>query len=69
MQEEVGELARAIRDRNKLQIEVDDERQWDLEEEIVDVFNYILDIANYYDVNLEKPFLKKNGLKIERKWD
>jgi NTP pyrophosphatase (non-canonical NTP hydrolase) len=66
--EEVGELAKAIRKKNKLFIEGSDD-QWNLEEELVDVFNYLLDIANHHNVDFEQAFRKKNAINEVRKWE
>lgn len=66
--EEIGELAKAIRNKLKLYHEVgkltnDDE----LESEFADVFSYLLDLANQFEVNLEEAFRnkeKKNALRV-----
>jgi NTP pyrophosphatase (non-canonical NTP hydrolase) len=47
--EEVGELCEAVRRR----------RRGDIEEELADVFAWVLSLANLFEVNLESAFLKK----------
>jgi len=66
--EEIGELAKAMRNKMKLYHEVDKETKDDeLESEFADVFSYLLDLANQYDINLEEAFRnkeKKNALRV-----
>lgn len=68
--EEVGELAKAI--RNQEQFLLDNKKQKakkdDLEEEFADVLNYLLDLANYYNIDLEQAFRKKNAHNEKRDW-
>jgi len=67
--EEVGELAKAIRNRLKLYHEEGKILQNDeLGLELADVFNYLLDIANCFDVDLETAVREKERLNATRKW-
>ncbi len=66
--EEVGELAKAIRQREKFLLENKKVDEFDLEEEFADVLNYLLDLANYYDVDLEGAFRKKAEVNKKRTW-
>ncbi|MBT29123.1 MAG: RS21-C6 protein [Thalassobius sp.] len=66
--EEVGELAKSMRNADKLYQEEGKTAGFELEEEFADVFNYLLDLANYFDINLEQAFRKKNELNKNRKW-
>lgn len=70
--EEVGELVKAMRDfkgeyaqenktHKKGQIE-------HLEGEFADVLNYLLDLANYYNVDMEKAFREKWAINEKRTW-
>ena len=78
MVEEVGELAKGIRKYEKLFDEEakrgEDTRpdagpaRENVAEEIVDVFNYLLAIANRLDIDVEAAFRAKNGLNVERVW-
>lgn len=57
LSEEVGEVARAI--RKELQIAKNEPKPATtdhLAEELVDVLNYVLDIANEYNIELEAAF-------------
>lgn len=66
MGEEVGELFRAVRD-----LESSDDTQAAAEhvgDEIVDVLNYLLAIANRLDLDLEEAFRRKNRRNETRSW-
>jgi NTP pyrophosphatase (non-canonical NTP hydrolase) len=72
MGEEVGELFKAVRRYNKLFDEAGalppEEARAAVAEELVDVFNYLLAIANRTGVDLEEAFRQKNALNQTRKW-
>jgi len=72
MGEEVGELFKAIRVYNKLFKEEAKDVETDavahVGDEIVDVFNYLVAIANRLDIDLEAAFRKKNGENMNRTW-
>jgi len=72
MGEEVGELFKAVRRYNKLFDEGSstppEQARAAVAEELVDVFNYLVAIANRTGVDLEEAFRKKNALNQERKW-
>ncbi|MFN3198770.1 MAG: MazG nucleotide pyrophosphohydrolase domain-containing protein [Bradymonadia bacterium] len=74
MGEEVGELFKAIRKHNKYFGEAAKASEdapdtvQHVAEEIVDVFNYLLAIANRLDIDLEQAFREKNGLNQKRTW-
>lgn len=72
--EEVGELFKAVRKHNKLfdqaeapPVEQEAAREH-VGEEIVDVLNYLLAIANRLDLDLEDAFRKKNAHNQTRRW-
>jgi NTP pyrophosphatase (non-canonical NTP hydrolase) len=67
--EEVGELAKAIRNHTKLGIEKGKAPVAKLEEEFADVLNYFLDLANHFDVDLEKAFREKDTVNKNRHWN
>ncbi len=67
--EEVGELAKAIRKRQGLYEEKAKETQWNLQEELADVLSYLLDIANYFQVDLEQAFRAKEQINATRTWE
>jgi NTP pyrophosphatase (non-canonical NTP hydrolase) len=67
--EEIGELARAIRDLKGLKVGRKSENVYkNLREELADCLIYLLDIANLADVNLEGALREKEKLNSARKW-
>ncbi|HRK27911.1 MAG TPA: MazG nucleotide pyrophosphohydrolase domain-containing protein [Chitinophagales bacterium] len=69
--EEIGELAKAIRKHTQLYTETNATQpdKFELEEEFADVLNYLLDLANFFNVDLEEAFRKKNRLNQQRTWE
>ena len=67
--EEVGELAKAIRKTAGLYDEQAKQKRANLEEEFADVLSYLLDLANYFHVDLEKAFHEKEQVNETRKWE
>ena len=67
--EEVGELAKAIRKTQGLYQEKAKQKQVELEEEFADVLSYLLDLANYFHVDLEKAFRDKEQVNASRTWE
>jgi NTP pyrophosphatase (non-canonical NTP hydrolase) len=65
--EEVGEVARAIRKELKIG-DTKPETADHLAEELVDVLNYILDIANSYNIDMEAAFRAKWAKNATRTW-
>src|SRR5437016_4254471 len=57
--EEVGELAKAIRKTQGLYQEKARQKHPELEEEFADVLSYLLDLANYFQIDLETAFREK----------
>ena len=69
MGEEVGELFKAIRKHLKYYEENQGSGGDDnVAEEIVDVLNYLLAIANRLDIDVEAAFRAKNARNLERIW-
>lgn len=69
LSEEFGELAKAIRNHTGLYSEKEKENnKYELEEEFADVLNYIFDLANYFNINLEDAFRKKDEANKKRVW-
>lgn len=73
MGEEVGELFKAVRRVLKFYDQDGDsaeshERVQHVSEELVDVFNYLLAIANRLDIDLESAFIEKNTKNQQRVW-
>lgn len=75
MGEEVGELFKAVRRARKMFEQGEDDAEADPEarraevaDELVDVMNYLLAIANRLDVDLEEAFRRKNAANQARTW-
>jgi NTP pyrophosphatase (non-canonical NTP hydrolase) len=71
MTEEVGELAGGVRRYLRLFEErpADGaEARANVAEEIVDVLNYLLAIANRLDIDVEQAFRSKNARNLKRTW-
>jgi NTP pyrophosphatase (non-canonical NTP hydrolase) len=67
--EEVGELAKAIRNQMGLyQEEARKHKKFELEEEFADVLGYIIDLANCLEVDLESAFRQKEAINAQRDW-
>lgn len=67
--EEIGELAKAIRKTQGLYQEKAKHKRVELEEEFADVLSYLLDLANYFQVDLEKAFREKELVNSTRTWE
>jgi NTP pyrophosphatase (non-canonical NTP hydrolase) len=67
--EEVGELAKAIRRTQGLYQEKAKQKHLELEEEFADVLSYLLDLANYFQVDLETVFREKEQVNATRTWE
>ena len=73
MGEEMGELFKAIRKHNAYFDEPAKAEHTDskaqVSEEIVDVLNYLLAIANRLNIDVEEAFRAKNAINQMRRWD
>lgn len=75
MGEEVGELFKAVRRHGRLFESADaeeadaEQRKAEVADELVDVLNYLLAIANRLDVDVEAAFRRKNAKNQGRRWD
>ena len=67
--EEVGELAKAMRTTAGLYEEKAKQKNIELEEEFSDVLSYLLDLANCFQVDLEKAFREKERINEGRTWE
>ena len=67
--EEVGELAKAIRQAKGLYEESAKPAKSALEEEFADVLSYLLDLANHFQVDLERAFREKEQINQTRRWE
>lgn len=67
--EEIGELAKAMRKTAGLYKEKANPNNFELEEEFADVFSYLLDLANYFQIDLETAFRDKEQVNQHRIWE
>lgn len=67
--EEVGELAKAMRNAGGLYREQVKPRDNNLEEEFADVLSYLLDLANVFQIDLEQAFRAKEEVNRLRVWE
>ena len=66
--EECGEMAKAARKTQNIKSDKNSE-DTHLDHEIADVFVYLLDICNYYGVDLEQAFREKEEINKKRFWE
>lgn len=66
--EEIGELAKAIRDQKKLVQEVEKVPTTELQEEFADVLGYLMDLANRFGVDLAEAYRAKEAKNEQRNW-
>ncbi len=67
--EEIGELAKAIRQQKNLYNEHTKFNPLNLAEEFADVLSYLLDLANVFEVDLATAFKAKELINSKRNWD
>ena len=65
LQEECGELAKSARKHTGLKNDASSDK-FHVAYEAADVFILLLDICNYFDINLEKAFRDKEKLNKQR---
>ena len=65
--EEVGEVAKAVRKEAELGYEKPETTDH-LAEELVDVLNLTIDIANRFDIDMEQTFQSKWQKNFKRTW-
>jgi len=69
LSEEVGELAKAIRNREGIYLQSGrDVPPDELEKEMADVLSYLLHLANHFGIDLAEAFAKKERLNADRAW-
>lgn len=66
--EECGEMAKAARKTQNLRIDKNS-KEYHIDHEIADVFMYLLDICNHFNVDLEKAFREKEEINKQRIWE
>jgi NTP pyrophosphatase (non-canonical NTP hydrolase) len=65
--EECGELAKAIRKKTKIKSDTKSKEE-NISHEVADVFMYLLEICNYFNINLEEAFRQKEEINTTRTW-
>lgn len=65
--EEVGELAKAIRKKQNMKVDANSKVEH-VEEEVADIFMYLLYFCNYFKVDLEQAFREKEEKNKQRVW-
>ena len=69
LSEEIGELAKAVRKAENLDVESSRQAGYgSVRDELADVFMYILSVANNYGIDLEQAFRKKEEQNKTRNW-
>ena len=70
--EEVGELTKAMREyRGEWETGERESKKGEkhhLEHEFADVLNYLMDLANHFEVDLEKAYRDKMEINLKRNW-
>lgn len=67
--EEIGELAKAIREQMGLKVNLDDlSRSKDIRNEIADCLIYLIDLANLANVDLQDAFIEKENTNKKGTW-
>ena len=65
--EEVGELFRAVRKTSGLAVDPNSDVR-EVGNELADILNYVLAIANRYEIDLGEAFLAKELVNCNRSW-
>ena len=66
--EECGELAKAVRKSRHMHTDKNSQEK-EVAHELADIFIYLLDLCNHFNVNLEKAFLEKEEINKQRVWE
>lgn len=68
--EEVGELAKEVRKRLDFETDQIDtiKNKHEVEGEIADIFNYLLEIASRFDIDLAQAYMNKQKINRNRTW-
>lgn len=65
--EECGELAKAARKTQNIKTD-QSSKTFEIDQEAADVFMYLLEICNRFDIDLEKAFRDKEAINAKRTW-
>jgi len=67
LMEECGEMAKAARKLSNIKTDKNSQVH-NLGHEAADVFMYLLDICNHFDIDLEQAFREKEEINKQRTW-
>jgi|WetSurMetagenome_2_1015567.scaffolds.fasta_scaffold124278_2 NTP pyrophosphatase (non-canonical NTP hydrolase) len=67
LMEEVGEMTKAARQLTEMHCDTNSEK-FELAHEMADVFEYLIDIANHFNIDLETAFREKEIINNHRSW-
>lgn len=65
--EEVGELFKAVRRTSGLSVDLQSDPK-EVADELADILNYLMAIANRYEIDLGKAFVAKEQINRTRTW-
>lgn len=65
--EECGELAKAARKTQNIKTD-QKSKTYEVDQEAADVFMYLLEICNRFDIDLDKAFRDKEVINAKRTW-
>jgi NTP pyrophosphatase (non-canonical NTP hydrolase) len=66
--EEIGELAKEIRKKTNMKMDVNKNKDEDIEGEIADVFIYVLSMCRALNINIFDAFKNKEIINCSRTW-
>lgn len=65
--EECGEFAKAVRKTQQIKTDPLSD-QYHIGHEAADIFMYLLDICNHFEIDLERAFREKEEINKKRQW-
>jgi NTP pyrophosphatase (non-canonical NTP hydrolase) len=66
--EEIGELAKEIRLHTGIKSEKKPDNKDNLRSEFADVLNYLMELANRFDIDLTDAYIEKRAINQKRIW-
>lgn len=66
--EEIGELAKEIRLQSGMKGEKKRDNLNELKHEFADVLNYLMELANRFEIDLTEAYFEKHEINSSRKW-
>ena len=68
LSEEIGELAKEIRKQTGFKGEKKPKNKDSMRKEFADVLNYVLELANRFDIDLTDAYFEKHAINEKREW-